>query len=158
MTGEIIALRVPLPFASFALYPRARDHRESTHVRFAGACIDRRGPGSLTVNCPVINHYGHPGPFRTYLRGGRLSRAGRPRGRSATIQGCRSAFTPDPSGSFSDPPDGPLQRPNNHGLEAGGIDARVSVFLGWFSFFFLFFWSVQPMLNVLLPTGAKQEV
>lgn len=46
MTGEIIALRVPLPFASFALYPRsrARDHRESAHVRFAGACIDRRGP------------------------------------------------------------------------------------------------------------------
>lgn len=141
MTGEIIALRVPLPFASFALYPRARarDHRESTHVRFAGACIDRRGPGSLTVNCPVINHYGHPGPFRTYLRGGRLSRAGRPRGRSATSQGCRSAFTPDPSGSFSDPPDGPLRRPNNHGLEAGGDRCTRLCVFGLVFFFFSVF-------------------
>lgn len=114
---------------------RARDHRESTHVRLPAPASIGGAPGSLTVNCPVINHYGHSERFRIYLRGGRVSRAGRPRGRWATIQGCRSAFTPDPSGSFSDPPDGPRRRPNNHGLKAGGsMHASLCFWVG-----FLFF-------------------
>lgn len=76
MTGEIAAPRVPLYLSlSFAL---SESRGESAHVRSAGAAhrIDRRGRGSLAVNRPLVNHYGHRGQLRTRLPAGHISHAG----------------------------------------------------------------------------------